>query len=153
MWCPATALAWQRFSPHGPTLLAAASLGSVADSATPHFLHQAAYLHCTLVHVAELAPERAANRLIQALRAYQYNQEPDAPEADEDEEQVSAQPDEPALTVWDPTPRNVTCAKRCTVLPVRGPRLSRPLGVMAQEEAANFTNDLYPVVVLALATC
>ena len=51
------------------------------------------------------------------------------------------------------THRNVTCAKRCTVLPVRGPRLSRPLGGMAQGEAANFANDLSPVVVLALATC
>ena len=47
--------------------------------------------------------------------------------------------------------RNATCAKRCILLPVRVPRLSRPFGATAQGEAANFANDLSPVVALAPA--
>ena len=102
MWCPATALAWQRFSPDNPNLLVAAFQGSVADATTPHFMHQMSYLHCAMVNAAEMPCERAAHRLLQALRTRDTNDDHDIESLEEPD--ATAQHDDLPVTVWDPAP-------------------------------------------------
>ena len=74
--------------------------GSNDRSSVACFLHQLAYLHCALIHKAELTCTQSVGRLVAALRS----QRADEVQDDDDEVTATARMLDQALTVSEAIP-------------------------------------------------
>eukprot|EP00974_Lingulodinium_polyedra_P047344 4542825-Lingulodinium_polyedra.AAC.1 len=76
-WCPATQAAWAALAGNESTLRAAVAVYSPHDAITARVLHQASYLHHTLLGRASLDWRRAADLTRTRARLEHYGVEDD----------------------------------------------------------------------------